>query len=222
MKRQSRRGLLLGMLLAAACGGTTPTQTAPPPAATAPAPPPADPLASWNEGAARKAIVDFVGRVTREGGPDFVPPPERIATFDNDGTLWAEKPVPFQVAVRARPRQGAGAAAPGVEDEGAVRPAAQGRHGRSRRRRREGRARSHRRHAHRHDDRRIRRTVRTGSPRRSIRRRGGSTPRWSTSRCSNCSPICGQRFQDVHRLGRRRRVHAAVGGTASMASRPSR
>jgi hypothetical protein len=41
--------------------------------------------------------VDFVARITKEGGPDFVPVPERIATFDNDGTLWSEKPVPFQV-----------------------------------------------------------------------------------------------------------------------------
>jgi phosphoserine phosphatase len=41
--------------------------------------------------------VDFVGRVTRDGGPDFVPVAERIATFDNDGTLWAEKPLPFQL-----------------------------------------------------------------------------------------------------------------------------
>ena len=47
--------------------------------------------------ARQESIVDFVARVTREGGPDFVPPPERIATFDNDGTLWSEKPVPFQV-----------------------------------------------------------------------------------------------------------------------------
>ena len=56
-----------------------------------------NPLPSWNDGATRKAIIDFVARVTRQGGPDFVPPSERIATFDNDGTLWAEKPVPFQV-----------------------------------------------------------------------------------------------------------------------------
>ncbi|HEX5107838.1 MAG TPA: HAD family hydrolase [Vicinamibacterales bacterium] len=59
--------------------------------------PAADALRSWNDGAARRAIVEFVGRVTREGGSDFVPPSERIATFDNDGTLWAEKPVPFQL-----------------------------------------------------------------------------------------------------------------------------
>ena len=54
-------------------------------------------LRSWNDAAAKRAIVDFVGRVTREGGPDFVPVADRIATFDNDGTLWAEKPVPFQI-----------------------------------------------------------------------------------------------------------------------------
>jgi phosphoserine phosphatase len=57
-----------------------------------------DPLPSWNETAAKKAIVDFVTRVTREGGPDFVPAAERIATFDNDGTLWAEQPVYVQLA----------------------------------------------------------------------------------------------------------------------------
>jgi phosphoglycolate phosphatase-like HAD superfamily hydrolase len=56
-----------------------------------------DPLPSWNDGASKKSVVEFVARVTREGGPDFVPIPERIATFDNDGTLWSEKPVPFQV-----------------------------------------------------------------------------------------------------------------------------
>jgi len=58
----------------------------------------ADPLPSWNEGAAKTAILDFVTRSTQEGGADFVPPAERIATFDNDGTLWSEKPVYFQFA----------------------------------------------------------------------------------------------------------------------------
>ena len=57
-----------------------------------------DPLPSWNEGAAKSAIVDFVGRVTKQGGADLVAPAERIAVFDNDGTLWAEQPVYFQVA----------------------------------------------------------------------------------------------------------------------------
>jgi len=54
-------------------------------------------LASWNEGAAKSAIVEFVARVTTEGGRDYVPPAERIATFDNDGTLWCEQPVQVQV-----------------------------------------------------------------------------------------------------------------------------
>jgi len=58
----------------------------------------ADPLPSWNEGATKQAIVDFVSRVTTEGHADFVPQEKRIATFDNDGTLWAEQPVYFQVA----------------------------------------------------------------------------------------------------------------------------
>jgi hypothetical protein len=57
-----------------------------------------DPLPSWNEGANKQAIIDFVARVTRQGGPDFVPPAERIATFDNDGTLWVEHPMYVQLA----------------------------------------------------------------------------------------------------------------------------
>lgn len=56
-----------------------------------------DSLPSWSETAPKKAIVDFVERVTNEGSADFVKPEERIATFDNDGTLWAEQPIYFQV-----------------------------------------------------------------------------------------------------------------------------
>jgi phosphoglycolate phosphatase-like HAD superfamily hydrolase len=58
----------------------------------------ADPLPSWNDGPTRRAVVAFVERVTKEAGPDFVPAPERIATFDNDGTLWSEQPYYVQVA----------------------------------------------------------------------------------------------------------------------------
>ncbi len=57
----------------------------------------ADPLPSWNDTAPKKAIVAFVDKVTKPGSPDFVPPAERIATFDNDGTLWAEQPMYFQL-----------------------------------------------------------------------------------------------------------------------------
>lgn len=56
-----------------------------------------DPLPSWNDTPNKKAIVTFVEKVTKEGSPDYVAPEERIATFDNDGTLWAEQPVAFQV-----------------------------------------------------------------------------------------------------------------------------
>ena len=54
-------------------------------------------LPSWNDGAAKEAIVEFVARVTDPNSPDFVPETERIATFDNDGTLWSERPVYFQL-----------------------------------------------------------------------------------------------------------------------------
>ncbi len=69
-------------------------------------------LASWNDGATRTAILEFVDRVTEKGGTDFVPPAERIAVLDNDGTLWCEKPTYVQAlfvfarlrdAVAARP-----------------------------------------------------------------------------------------------------------------------
>jgi phosphoglycolate phosphatase-like HAD superfamily hydrolase len=57
-----------------------------------------DSLPSWNDGAVKSSITNFVLRVTTPGGPDFVPVDQRIATFDNDGTLWAEQPIYFQVA----------------------------------------------------------------------------------------------------------------------------
>jgi len=55
-----------------------------------------DPLASWNDGEPKKAIIDFVERTTKAGSPDFVPVEDRVATFDNDGTLWSEQPMYFQ------------------------------------------------------------------------------------------------------------------------------
>lgn len=59
--------------------------------------PATEPLPSWNDGASKKAITEFVAKVTTAGSPDFVPVPERIATFDNDGTLWCEQPLYFQL-----------------------------------------------------------------------------------------------------------------------------
>jgi len=73
---------LLAMALCAVAGGRALAQS--------------DPLPSWNDGPAKKSITDFVARVTTQGGADFVPPEQRIATFDNDGTLWCEQPNYFQ------------------------------------------------------------------------------------------------------------------------------
>ena len=94
--------LWLAVALASACTGDPQTgarsQASTPPAPQAAGAGASDPLPSWNEGPTKKAIVDFVNRVTNQGGPDFVQPAERIATFDNDGTLWSEQPVYVQVA----------------------------------------------------------------------------------------------------------------------------
>ena len=68
-----------------------------PGAVLAQAPTAADALPSWNDGAAKQAIVDFVKATTDPSSPSFVPPEERIATFDQDGTLWVEHPICSQV-----------------------------------------------------------------------------------------------------------------------------
>ncbi|WP_205624884.1 HAD family hydrolase [Geminicoccus roseus] len=76
-------GLALWSLAACASGGTATTEV--------------DPLPSWNPTPVKYALVDFVERVITEGDPRYLPPGERIATFDNDGTLWAEQPIYFEV-----------------------------------------------------------------------------------------------------------------------------
>lgn len=81
------RRIVLALLLAASLcgwGGAGRAQT--------------DPLSAWNDGAAKTVITGFVARVTTPGGPDFVPPEQRIAVFDNDGTLWCEQPTYVQAA----------------------------------------------------------------------------------------------------------------------------
>src|SRR5262245_7616394 len=79
----ARRTILATGLISLIVGGTAQAQT--------------DPLPSWNDGATKQAIVDFVQATTTQGNPAFVPPAERIATFDQDGTLWVEKPMYTQV-----------------------------------------------------------------------------------------------------------------------------
>jgi len=83
----TRRGWLAAVALSAVLGACAPMATAPG----------ADPLPSWNEGVNKQRIVEFVRAVSTEGGKDFVPAAERIAVFDNDGTLWLEYPLYTQV-----------------------------------------------------------------------------------------------------------------------------
>src|SRR3954452_14923850 len=58
---------------------------------------PAPPLPSWHDTPTRRAIVAFVEAVTDSAGPSYIPPAERVAVFDNDGTLWCEQPIPIEL-----------------------------------------------------------------------------------------------------------------------------
>jgi hypothetical protein len=78
----------------------------------------ADPLPSWNDVPAKKSIVEFVTKVTTVDSPDFVA--ERIAVFDNDGTLWTEQPMPVQLYFVIDRHQGARAAASRMADQGTL------------------------------------------------------------------------------------------------------
>ena len=182
-----------------------------------------DPLPSWNDGPTKRAIVDFVARVTKEGGPDFVPAAERIAIFDNDGTLWSEQPMLLPVRFHPRPHQGPGREAPRVAGEAAL----QGRDRRGHQGDPGGHdarpARAARRQPRRDDDRGVR------ADRHGLAGDGEAPPvRAAVHRARLPADAgvarlpAGQRLQDVHRLRRRRRVHAAVGREGSTASRPSR
>ena len=86
-----------------------------------------DSLPSWNDGAPKRSVVEFVAKVTKEGGPDFVPPAERIAVFDNDGTLWAEQPMYFQFLFALDRVKALAPQHPEWKEQGALRLAAQGR-----------------------------------------------------------------------------------------------
>lgn len=86
----------------------------------------ADPLPSWRAGAAKTRITDFVGRVTDPASPDYVTPAARIAVFDNDGTLWAEKPVYFQFLFAMDRLREMAAADPSVLTTDVLRAAAEG------------------------------------------------------------------------------------------------
>ena len=92
VKTKFTLSMLLGLLLVVGCSKSSAPST--PTANQAAA---ADPLPSWSDGAAKKAITDFVKTTTDKGSPNFVPPEDRVATFDQDGTTWVEQPMYSQV-----------------------------------------------------------------------------------------------------------------------------
>ena len=79
-----------------------------------------DPLPSWNDGSAKASIIAFVDKVTTDGSPDFVPLEARIATFDNDGTLWSEQPMYFQIAFAVDRLKVIAAADPAIAENATV------------------------------------------------------------------------------------------------------
>lgn len=83
-------------------------------------------LASWNDGQTKSAIVDFVARVTTQGGPNYVAPEARVAVFDNDGTLWCEKPMYIQLDFLVRRLAEKAAADPSLRERQPYRAASDG------------------------------------------------------------------------------------------------
>src|SRR5580693_1351857 len=113
---------IVAIVFALGPGGLVPS----PAAAQAPKPVGVDPLPSWNEGAAKAAIRDFVARTTGEHSPEYLPPVERIAVFDNDGTLWPEDPVPFELAFTFDAARARMAKTPGLGETPAYKALASG------------------------------------------------------------------------------------------------
>ena len=192
-----------------------------------PAPPAADrpvaTLPSWNDGAAKKAITRFVSRVTTEGGPDFVAGARahRRVRQRRHAVGRAADVLP----ARVRPRSGEGArpAASGVADTRAVQERARRRHEGRHGRRRARAAGDHGGLACRQHDRRVRADRRrTGWRRRSTRRPAGSTPRWSTSRCSRSWPTCAPTASRPTSCRAAAWSSCGRGWSGSTASRPSR
>ena len=182
-----------------------------------------DPLPSWNEGATKTAILDFVARVTTQGGPDFVPAEQRIATFDNDGTLWVEQPMYIQLAFALDRVKALAPHASGMEDQAAVRGGARRRPEGAGRVRRKGIGRDHRRHACRHDDGGVREDRhRLDRDRARSAASSGPIPNWSTSRCWNCWPICAPTASRPSSSPAAASSSCGRGPSGSTAYRPSR
>ena len=171
-----------------------------------------DPLPSWNDGPTKQAILDFVSAATTEGGPDWIAPGDRIATFDNDGTLWSEQPMYFQGMFINDRIKALAADHPDWASDHALQGGARRRHGRPRRRRREGPRRTPRRHPRRHDQRGVR-----GDREGLDRHRPPPALRPPLHRPRLPADAGGarlparQRLPDLDRLRRRHRLHAPLG-----------
>ena len=170
-----------------------------------------DPLPSWRDGPVKQGLLDFVRRVTTQGGPDYVPPAERVATFDNDGTLWSEKPIYFQLQFALDRVRALAAAHPEWKGQTALPGRARERPGGAREGGDGGAGRADRRHPCGHDRDRVRRdreglarhgeapAVRLSLPGSHLRAHAGA-PR----------PPAGERLPGVDLLRRRHRLHARV------------
>ena len=183
----------------------------------------ADPLPSWNDGPVKQAILDFVPRATTAGGADFVPVPERIATFDNDGTLWTEQPNYFQVLFAIDRVKALAVAASRMEDARAL----QVRCSRTIATRsppwaRRACSRSWRRRMPASPPRNSGRSCSIGSPRRAIRASSDPIPTSSTSRCWSCWPSCAPTSSRPSSSRAAASNSCGPGPSASTASRRSR
>ena len=171
-----------------------------------------DPLPSWNDTNPKKNIIAFVERVTKEGGPDFVPVADRIATFDNDGTLWLEYPMYTQIVFALDRVKQLAPQHPEWKNNAALQRRPRRRHEGRNGHRRKGSASDRRCNQHRHDQRTsTRRWSPTGSPRPATERFNHHLHRTHLSthgRTSRLPPR--QRLQDLHRLRRRDRLHAPL------------
>ena len=180
-----------------------------------------DPLPSWNDGASKKAILDFVD-ARRRKRTDFVPVAQRIAIFDNDGTLWAEQPVYFQLAFALDRVKALAPQHPEWKDkqpfkgvlEGDMKAvAATGEHGLL-----EIIAATHAGH----HDRRVRAIVTDWVASAKHPKTGGHTPRWSISRCWSSSRICARTASRPTSSRAAASSSCVRGSSASTAFRPSR
>ena len=151
------------------------------------------PLSAWRDGAAKRAILDFVTRVTTVGHPDFVRPVDRIAVFDNDGTLWVEQPLPVQACFVLDRIQALAPQHPEWRDQQPFKAVLEGDVGGIMAMGMDGLTEMvMATHAGMHTEAFAARSCATGLPPRAIRVSTAPIPISSTSRCSNCSPCCAQ------------------------------